>query len=138
MFVQNDIFETYAEVSKYLGGCFLLFQIVMLIDLFYIIGEKMKRKYDEGYNFMAIVLIVTAILFYALTIYFNYKNFQWFPCSKGVNIINVGLITVITILVLTGHFPNGSLVTSGAMSLYLTYQIWSGLNNTIEPECNLV
>ncbi|KRX10953.1 hypothetical protein PPERSA_12077 [Pseudocohnilembus persalinus] len=136
MFVNNSIFQVYAEISQYASVAFLLFQIVMLIDIFYLIGEKMKYLYDEGYNIMGPVLIGTALILYSLTFLFVYYNFQWFPCNQTINIVNLFLIIVLTALIFTGYFPNGSLITGGFVSLYLTFQIWSSLNNNENQECN--
>lgn len=121
MFVDNSYFVVYVEIAKYCGGVFLIFQVVMLIDVFYLIGERMAKLYDRGYNYMGWVLIFTAIILYSLIIYFNYKIFVWFPCQNWTNWINISLIILITIMTVSGIAKNGSLITSGLLSLYITY-----------------
>jgi len=101
----------------------------MLIDLFYLLGERMVSVYDRGYTFMAYILIFTAVLLYGFTIYFNVKNLYWFPCNFIVNLINIITITIATILTISWLSRKGSLITSGAISLYLTFSVWSGLSN---------
>jgi uncharacterized MnhB-related membrane protein len=108
----------------------------MLIDVFYLWGEKWVELYDRGYNFMAIVLIVTAIALYVCTGVLLTKNFNWFPCNKAENIITCVLIVLSTLLTVAKLAPNSSIITSGAMSLYIAYQTWSGLNNGDSAACN--
>lgn len=85
---------------------------------------------------MAAILIGTTILLYSSTGYFIYKNFQWFPCNAYVNVFNILQVIVITGLTATGISKNGSLITSGGFSLFITYENWSGLNNEHSAECN--
>ena len=74
------------------------------------------------------VLILTAILLYAGCITLQVFNFIWFDgCTSNtlVNVVNSILIVLIAVVQMMGYNPNGSLITSGAQSIYMTYLIFS-------------
>jgi hypothetical protein len=136
LYVDNDIIITYSDIAKWVGGGFLIFQAIMLIDLFYMWGERWASIYHNGYNAMAYILICTAAVLYSTTLYLIIKNFEWYPCSTFINIINIIIVLLVTVLTASGISPNGSLITSGAFSIFITFETWSGLNNEKSPECN--
>ncbi len=70
---------------------------------------------------MAYLLVLTSLITYSGTFYLNYLNYNWFPCNLYTNIINSVAIGLITILTVSGLAKNGSLITSGAMSFYITF-----------------
>ena len=90
----------------------MLFQIVMIIDLFYIWGEKWRESYfsngeeDGNVNVCwGIIMIITSIVLYGGCGYFMYKNFMWFSGSncgghRTYLIISTALIVVATIATL--------------------------------------
>lgn len=48
LWVPNLYFGYYQTFAKFVSGLFLLFQIIMIIDLCYIWGEKWMEIYEEG------------------------------------------------------------------------------------------
>lgn len=46
LWVDNQVFLNYAEFCKYASILYMVLQSIILIDLFYLAGIKMVRKYD--------------------------------------------------------------------------------------------
>lgn len=141
-FVSNSFFEGYSDFAKFMGLFFLIFQIIMLIDLFYLCGERMKTYYDEGYQYCGPILIVSAATLYVGNLIFTIFNFIWFASNSGcgvnifIIILNIVFTILHTILSVSGISKNGSLITSGLQSMYLTYLTWAGLSSNPEGSCN--
>ena len=55
----------------------------MIIDLFYMWGEKWVKVYDEGNKCFGVLMIVMALILYAGTGYFTWMNFYWFTGISG-------------------------------------------------------
>ncbi len=80
--ISNDTFEFYSDIAKFVGGFFLLFQIIVIIDLFYLWGEKWRDIYDgeeyqnpenskkESNTCWGVVMLITSIVLYAGVGYF--------------------------------------------------------------------
>jgi hypothetical protein len=72
----------------------------MLIDIFYLFGQFLVRKYEQGNENFKYVLFGVAILLYAATIILSIFNFIWFDEGNTLNlvfnIINVILYVSIT------------------------------------------
>ena len=48
LWVQDSVFENYSEVCKYFSIFYMFLQSIILIDLFYLAGIKLVKKYDAG------------------------------------------------------------------------------------------
>lgn len=110
------------------SGLYMLFQIIMLIDLFYLWGQSWVQIYDQGGEYMKYILIITALLLYSGAFTLNAYNFIWFgTCGLNIfmNVFTIVLIIAITVVQLLGYNPQGSLITSGAMAVYIVYQSFS-------------
>lgn len=118
-FVPNSFFEGYSEFAKFIGGLFLFFQIVMIVDLGYMWGENWMIRYENGAKMYAGLLIVASLVFYVTNLVLNIYMFIWFaPQSEcGLHIflvvLNLLLCIGLTILTLSGIAKNGSLLTIG-------------------------
>ncbi len=78
LWVDNKFFVSYANVAKVVSGFFLVFQIIMIIDLSYIWAEKWIAIYEEGNSCWAIVMIIASIILYVGTGDLLVKSFGWF------------------------------------------------------------
>jgi serine incorporator 1/3 len=140
--VSNSFFEGYSDFAKFMGLFFLVFQIIMLIDLFYLCGEKMKAYYDEGYQYCGPILIALAAILFIGNLLLTIFNFIWFSsdsgCGMNIFIIILNIIFTITQtgISVSGISKNGSLITAGLQSLYLTYLTWAGLSSNPDGKCN--
>lgn len=138
-FVSNDFFVIYSKVAMVASLFFLLFQIVMMIDLYYIWGVNWVKKYDEGYNCYAYLLVIFSLIMYGAAFYFIVSSYLAFGgCTTGILTTSVNLVLVVlaTILVFLNTNPDGSLLCSSAVSLTSSYLIWSGLSNMEDKTCN--
>ena len=101
MYVDYSFFDGYREFARVFGALFLVIQSVMLIDLFYLWGEKWKDKYDEGAEWMAYALIIAAVVLYGLSITLSVLNFIWFNgCGMNtfINVTNIVLCIIVTVV----------------------------------------
>lgn len=46
LFAPNSSFTTYADVSQILSIGFMVLQVIILVDLFYLAGIKLVKRYD--------------------------------------------------------------------------------------------
>jgi energy-converting hydrogenase Eha subunit E len=137
-FIKNESFKTYSNIAMIFSFFFLLFQIVMIIDLFYSWGVNWVKYYDEGKNIWMYMLIITTVLLYVGSGYFtisSFKNFAGCGVGTSTTVINVIFMIIAVALVLLRFNPEGSLLTSAAVSLITSYMTWSGLSNQDLP-CN--
>ncbi|EGR28880.1 membrane protein tms1, putative [Ichthyophthirius multifiliis] len=148
MFVSDSFFNGYRVFAQVFGGFYLLFQTIILIDIFYLWGQNWKAKYDEveaqnaennsSFNLYGILLIGITLSLYTASILLNAYNFIWFKgCQFNiiVNALNLLLVISITFVQFLGFNPSGSLLTSSAMSFYITFLAFSGQLSS-ESGCN--
>lgn len=48
LWVNDQVFYNFAEFSKYGSIVYMILQSIILIDLFYLAGIKLVKKYDQG------------------------------------------------------------------------------------------
>ena len=141
-FVSNSFFEGYSNFSKFIGGLFLLFQMVMLIDVAYMWGENWVLKYENEERCYGILLIIFTFICDSGVITLTAYMFIWYSpdssCSLTTFLVvfNLILIIIMNILTLCGIAKNGSLLTCGAFSLYTTYILWAGMSSNPDETCN--
>jgi hypothetical protein len=126
LFLPNSFFELYVYFAEYGSFVFLLIQSLCLIDLFYIFAEYIAAKIDKGNNcYIAIALLCSGV-FYILTgtsVWNLYGTYY----SESCRINQWSLVALVVYdvacvgLIMMKFHPNGSVVTSGAVSLLLTY-----------------
>jgi hypothetical protein len=134
-YIPNSFFQIYADFAKIIGIAFIVFQIIMMIDIFYLWGEKWVANYIEN-SLWGYWLIGTTLLFYIGALLLNFYSFTWFTAKSYFNsfllILNLILILVNSLVSISGIARNGSLLTSGGISLYETFILWTGLANSPE------
>ena len=105
----------------------------MMIDIFYLWGEKWMTNYEQNQHW-GYWLICATILFYAGTFTLNFYSFSWFTSQNSFNSfvlsLNLIFIVVISLISVSGIARNGSLLTSGGVFLYETFILWTGLANS--------
>lgn len=141
-FIPNSFFEGYSDFAKFIGALFLIFQIIMLIDLAYMWGENWILKYENNQKFYGTLLIFFTVVCNIGVLILNIYMFIWFSpdssCSLTIFLIvfNLILIVIMNILTISGIAQNGSLLTCGSFSLFLSYILWSGMSSNPNTECN--
>lgn len=123
----------------------MLIQLISLIDALYIWAEFWAKKYDEGNNCYGCLLIFATILMYATTgivLYYSFKFFWVSGCgfNKFILIVISLSYCAFTILIVLQMHPRGSLVTSGAISIYGALLAWTAFvsypNKVAGVTCN--
>ena len=130
LWINNDFFFIYSSIATIFSLFFLLFQIIMIIDICYICSERWVSYYDEGQRYFAFILILVTAGLYGGTGYFNIILYECFGgCGVGTIVITLNLIfiLIVTLFTVSGIHPNGSLLTTGAISIFTTYMTWSAL-----------
>ena len=138
LFIPNGFFDTFSTVAKLSSIFFLLFQMVMIIDLCYLWNESWIKKYDEDQTQYAYLLILFTAVLSIGTMGFTICMYIWFKgCGPSTLIITVNLVLVIIagLLPLTRINQNGSIFTSSAVGSYTTYLTYAGLSN-LPDICN--
>ena len=141
-FVPNSFFEVYSDFAKFIGALFLLFQIIMLVDLAYMWGENWMLKYENNEKFYAILLILFTVICNVGMVILHVYMFIWYSpdssCSLTIFLIvfNLILIVILNILTVSGIARNGSFLTCGSFSMYISYILWSGLSANPDSDCN--
>lgn len=141
LFVSNNFFEPYAKSSMYISGIFLFVQAVCLIDAFYLWAQFWAKKYDDGNNCYGCLLIFTSLLMYSVAGYFIFSGFKHFWISGCIGNITILIFAVIftlafVVLIVLKFHPNGSIITSGAISIFGVYLFWSALISNPSDKCN--
>lgn len=142
LFVSNNFFIPYAKASMYFGGLFLFVQAVSLIDAFYLWAQFWAKKFDDGNNCYGCLLIFTSLLMYGATsffIYIGFHNFWLSGCggNKTILIFAILFALAFVVLIILKFHPQGSIITSGAISIFGVYLFWSALISNPSETCNL-
>lgn len=146
-FIKSSFFEGYSKWAVYLAGVYLFVQMVSLIDAFYLWAEFWAKKFDEGNKCYGCLLVFVTLAMYTGTgmiLYWSYKTFWIDGC--GVNKIMLIMMSVFpvlfTTLIVMKFHPKGSVITSGAISIYGTFLIWTAFvsfpNKQADTQCNTV
>ncbi|KAM3131050.1 hypothetical protein pb186bvf_016862 [Paramecium bursaria] len=144
LYIKNLFFQNYANFALIISGLYMLFQIIMLIDVFYLWGQKWIRIYEESHKLngcMACLLICTTAMLYGIAFTLNLYNFIWFyGCTVNLftNFFTLIIIVGITAVQLLGWNPEGSLLTSSAMACYITFISYTSQASCPEKSCNLI
>ena len=63
LWINNKVFESYSVAARYISILYMVMQSIILIDLFYLAGIKLKKRYDEGDTHYACYLVTLSIIF---------------------------------------------------------------------------
>ena len=126
MFVPNNFMRYYVSASRFVGLIFFMYQSVSLIDFGYAWNESWVKKYEEGRNFYAVVLVLFTVLNFASGIallVFNFAKF-WGVGSMYYNvnlILNCAIPVAMVALVVAKYNIGSSVLTSSFIFCLLTY-----------------
>eukprot|EP01017_Pseudomicrothorax_dubius_P007055 TRINITY_DN12131_c0_g1_i1.p1 TRINITY_DN12131_c0_g1~~TRINITY_DN12131_c0_g1_i1.p1 ORF type:complete len:492 (+),score=91.36 TRINITY_DN12131_c0_g1_i1:60-1478(+) len=144
-FIDNSLLDTYTNVAKPIGFLFLLFLIIMVIDLCYTWGEDWIARYDDGQEEYKWYLIVATVALYALNAYLILRGFKWFleessedDCMPNASLLyaNIAVIIGVSGLSISGISPNGSLLTSAGVGFLINYFVLTALASDPRHACN--
>ena len=130
LFIPNSVWINYSRWAIYLSFVYLFVQMVSVIDAFYLWAEFWAKKYSDGNTCYGCLLIFVSICLYlgtGLIVFYSFKFF-WIPGCWGNKALLLTMplfVIAFTTLVLLRFHPTGSLITSGAISLYGTFLAWN-------------
>lgn len=148
LWISNEVFNTYSKAAQVISIFYMVIQSIIIIDLFYLAGIRMVRRYDEGQTRFAGYLIALSILVEALAVTLNVLGYAFFSDSPDgcSGTLWVNIITTILLIILPAvqflHFnPQNSLLTTALVSLFISYlcfiaQYSYNGNPTNPKQCN--
>ncbi|KRX81310.1 Serine incorporator 1, partial [Trichinella sp. T6] len=127
--------------------CFILIQLILLVDFAHSWAENWVGKYEESDNRRWLAALCLCTVFnYGLSIamvvlfYMYYANDS--SCILNRSVISVNLIVSIVISVfailpvIQKHQPRSGLLQASVITLYTMYLTWSAMSNELDPVCN--
>ena len=81
LWIDNDVFQQYSQAAQYFSILYMILQSIILIDLFYLAGIKLVKRYDEGETQYACLLIFLTILAEGLAVALNVLGYADFAQS---------------------------------------------------------
>jgi len=145
LFIPNSFFTGYSDFARVISVFFLVYQVFMTITIAYLINDKLVGHLDnqsgESNNraVLGSILIGTTVILYSANIIiwvFLYIEFK--DCGSAIANITVALVAsvVFTVLVVFRPREDASILTSGAVALYVNYLCWSALSSNPDANCN--
>ena len=140
-FVPNDFFDVYAIIARFVAGIFLLLQIIIFVDFAYAWQENWLSE-EKNWR---IPFVVVSVLFYGASLTMCIFSFDWFTdddggsCSRNKIFVSFTLIVtfVFTVIANTEWCEHGNMLTSGVVTLYSWYLLYSALS--ADPsQCNTI
>jgi len=98
-----------------------------LIDLFYLAGIKLVKRYNEGETYCCFGLVFLSIFFEAVAAGLNILGYINFAATDScgnslwVNIITSVILVILPLLQLLNFNKQNSLLTTGLVSTYIAY-----------------
>jgi len=130
LFISETFFQGYSAVAKYVSILYMVLQSIMLIDLFYLSGSTLVKKYSNGENAYGGVLIGLTIIFEALGIFLNllaYIHFSVDDCGSTLwlSIVTSCIFLILPMVQLLNLNSQNSLLTTSLVSLLIAYLSYS-------------
>lgn len=130
----------YAYITDGASCLFLLVQTITLIDFAYLWAEEWAMRFNKGNKCYGVLLIVFALFLYAGCGFILVEMFIAFANGCASNwiwlIVNCLLPIAWTVLIILKFHPTGSIITSGSVSIIITYLGWTGLLSSSDEACN--
>ncbi|XP_026323768.1 probable serine incorporator isoform X2 [Hyposmocoma kahamanoa] len=146
-FIPEGSFASTWMVFGMIGGfCFIVIQLILIIDFAHSWAEKWVSNYEESQSrgwyaalLLAMLTMFTATLTGIVLLYVYYTKADGCDLSKffiSFNLILVVIASAISILPsVQEHQPRSGLLQSAVVGLYVIYLTWSALSNS-SKECN--
>lgn len=102
-------------------------QSIILIDLFYLAGIKLVKRYDAGETSYAVFLIILTLICETVAVGLNIYGYTLFSAGDScgntlwVNIVTSILLAVLPIFQCCNFNKQNSLLTTSLVSLYISY-----------------
>ncbi|KAG6435515.1 hypothetical protein SASPL_100389 [Salvia splendens] len=139
-FVPNVVIDVYGVISKFGAGCFLLVQVLILLEATHSWNDSWVAKDEQKWY---IALLAVSVVCYLGAFTFTGILFIWFnpsgnDCGLNVFFLVTNFILAFAFAIIALHPKvNGSLLPASVISLYCAYVCYTGLSS--EPRdyaCN--
>jgi len=144
IWINNHIFsDVFLSFARFGGFLFILLEQLILIDVAYQCNDDLVERSNQaeleergtGNKLLKVILCSCAIIFIAVLV-FIIILFKSFDCTFGNTIISFTLIFIVVTTLLQLKGEEGSLMTSGIISLYSCYLCFSALSKNPDSDCN--
>ena len=140
----SNYFHSYAFFSYYLSCFYLFCQMISLIDFFYLLAEFFMKKVENGRNSFSSALFFIGLIFYGASAYLCYEIIEmfWISTSDSCGLNKTLLVLVLfacgasASLLLLKVAQHGSLATSGGITLFSLFTLWSSFLSYPNATCN--
>ncbi|XP_069808654.1 serine incorporator 3 [Dendropsophus ebraccatus] len=129
------------------AGCFIVIQLVLLVDFAHSLNESWVERMEEGNSkcWYAVLLTVTSLL-YIISIICIVLFYVFYTIPGGCtenkffisfNMILCIIVSVVSILPRVQEYqPQSGLLQSSMITLYTIYLTWSAMSNEPDRTCN--
>jgi len=131
-------------VARFGAATFVLLQQIILIDVAYNwnddwverANEADRLSYGSGSGWLHAIVGICVALYSAAIVGIGLMYSHFDDCSGNTWVITLTLIAIIAMTALQLSGTDGSLLTSGIMSLYIVYLCFSIVSKNPHGECN--
>ena len=108
-------------------GTYVVIKSIILIDLFYLAGIKLVKRYDAGETSYGALLIILTLICEAVAVGLNIYGYTLFSAADScgntlwVNIVTSILLVVLPVFQCFNFNKQNSLLTTSLVSLYISY-----------------
>ncbi|CAH0747311.1 unnamed protein product [Diatraea saccharalis] len=145
---EGQFAQTWMVFGMIGGFCFIVIQLILIIDFAHSWAENWVSKYEETQSrgwYAALLLAMLTCFTLTITgivlLYVFYTKSSGCDLSKffiSINLILVVIASAVSILpAVQEHQPRSGLLQSSVVSLYVLYLTWSALSNA-SAECNFI
>ncbi|MEE6514296.1 hypothetical protein FKM82_022313 [Ascaphus truei] len=144
---ERTFHKTWFVIGMALAFCFILIQLVLLVDFAHSVNETCVVRMEEGNAkcWYAVLLSVTSFC-YTLAIAFVVLQYVFYTKADGCtenkffisfNLILCVIVSAISILPkVQEKQPRSGLLQSSIITLYTIYLTWSAMSNEPDRSCN--
>ncbi|KAG5184707.1 serine incorporator/TMS membrane protein [Tribonema minus] len=144
VFISNAVFDDHGYVwaARFGAFLFIILQQIVLIDIAYQWNDAcVKKAQDLGEDGegrkVLVALVCTSLLLFAVAISGVGVLFGYFKgCQSNDIILSLTLIMIVAMTVLQLSGPEGNLLTSALVSVYMTFLGFSAVSKNPDASCN--
>lgn len=138
LLLKSSLVEAYSQMARILSLAYVVIQIVILIDLFYIAGNRLVRRYDEGEEECGGILVGLSVIFTGGAISLNilaYIHFNNDECTHTLwlNILVSLLLFLMPFVQILQLNSQNNLLTTSFVALLVSYYAYSAQISS--PNC---
>ena len=129
-FLPASVLGVYASISRIASILFMVILMIILIDLFYLYAINVVRRYEEGSDAWAALLIGATVCAYALSFFLVIMAFIQFShdvcgSTSWLSIVTIVILLLLPAVQLLGFHPQGNLLTTALIGLLISYSSYA-------------